>query len=215
MKILSVEVKENVHLPWPDEDSVIVAIGNIAGVTHNKDDTEYQTCFKRVMQCIKSGHHSVLEHTNLSIDCTVDRGTSHALVRHRHCAVTQESTLYSKYKDDCAFIALPTTDPITDKAVGQIDVSILDKIEFEYHKLLKEGVINTLARDILPNCLATRLVITTNIREWWHIIQLRKSLADSVRMHCFAYQLNKLLCDRYPNITGALTSWSENGSKTL
>ena len=43
---------------------------------------------------IKSGHTSVLEHLTVSARIVCDRGTSHQLVRHRHIAVSQQSTRY-------------------------------------------------------------------------------------------------------------------------
>lgn len=207
MKIKSIVVEPFDKLPWITEEQAILAIGNAAGITHGKDDDELEACKKRALYCIKKGHHSVLEHINLSVWCIVDRGTSHALVRHRHCAFTQESSLYTKYAAGIEVIELPQVDPITCRRVPQYELSTLLDSEATYQKLLTEGLPNVIARDVLTNALATRLVITTNLREWFHILKVRKSKADSVRMHVFAYQLEQLLTKQFPTITPLMLAW--------
>lgn len=47
------------------------------------------------------------------------------------------------------------------------------KSEETYFALLKEGVQAQIARDVLPHCLKTEIYVTTNLREWRHILRLR------------------------------------------
>lgn len=49
----------------------------------------------------------------------------------------------------------------------------LFSVEDYYNKLIKEGKKPQEARCILPNCLKTEIVMTTNLREWKHIFRLR------------------------------------------
>ena len=45
--------------------------------------------------------------------------------------------------------------------------------ELQYNYLLEKGWKPEQARSILPNSLKTEIVITANLREWIHIIDLR------------------------------------------
>lgn len=49
---------------------------------------------KLVRKLIESGHEAMLEHSQLSVRFTVDRGISHEIVRHREASFAQESTRY-------------------------------------------------------------------------------------------------------------------------
>ena len=75
-------------------------------VNHAQRIEEYaRICFqskgsnnqKFVKHILKNQHGSVLEHFNLSFKIVTDRAIANALVRHRHCAFTQESTHYIDY----------------------------------------------------------------------------------------------------------------------
>ena len=64
-----------------------------------------------VMGCVRSGHHSVLEHANYTFEITgVSRALLAQLTRHRHASYSVESQRYVKY-DDLDFVA-PDCDSI-------------------------------------------------------------------------------------------------------
>lgn len=190
---------------WPCEKDALIKIGIAAGTAYNAPiDAEH--CEKRVLKCIADGHLSVLEHLNLSVIITTDRGTSHAIVRHRHCAFTQASTIYTKYKQ-VGIIARPLIDPVT----GQ-DIPAWTEEELAVIKKAADTYINNvqalnlpagLARDVLPTCAATTIYMTANLSEWLYISQRRQEIADSVRMHIFVTQLNIILQTTYPKIYAA------------
>lgn len=52
---------------------------------------------KFVKARIDSGHVSVIEHGNITVEFLTDRGVTHELVRHRLASYTQESTRYCNY----------------------------------------------------------------------------------------------------------------------
>ena len=96
MKLVPISVE---HLAGVmPENSLLCFIGRIAGECYGSAIDENK-CINRALNCIARGHHSPWEHYNVTIKCTVDRGTSHALVRHRHCAFQQSSTIYQKYDE--------------------------------------------------------------------------------------------------------------------
>ena len=93
------------------ERELINLAGSSAGICYRAEDSESANK-RRLLDCIRKGHTSVLEHAVISFEVRCDRGTSHAIVRHRHCAFTQESTIYTKYTrfSELQFIELPTYD---------------------------------------------------------------------------------------------------------
>ena len=183
--------------PVWSEQSALEFIGQVAGECYNSS-MDSEACMKRALNCIKRGHHSPFEHFNITLKCTVDRGVSHALVRHRHCAFQQSSTIYQKFQE-CEFIDSHT--PCDDK------LSVYRQAEIIYNKLLNDGYPPSSARDVLPNALATNLIITTNIRQWVYMIQRRCGPGDSDNMHAWCKMVREWFEENYPRITLAFDTW--------
>lgn len=193
------------------EDDLLCRVGHIAGECYNSS-RDRDACIKRALNCIKRGHHSPWEHANITLSCVMDRGTSHAVVRHRHCAFQQSSTIYQKYDDALNIVRLPTVDPFTHKGCLIDNEEVLSDDYYThcghvYEQLLAAGSPPHRARDVLPNSLATTLIITTNIREYMYIIQRRCGPGDAIRMHVFATQLRDFFKEHYPRITEAFEEW--------
>lgn len=191
MKLVPISV-EHLSGVMP-ENQLLCFIGRVAGECYGSAIDE-EKCIQRALNCIKRGHHSPWEHYNITIKCTVDRGTSHALVRHRHCAFQQSSTIYQKY-DELVFI-----EP------NSVEEDMLKTIESEYLEALKSCKPSE-ARDVLPNTLATNLIITTNIRQWMYMIQRRCGPGDSNKMHEWCAATRKWFENYYPRITAAFDEW--------
>ena len=79
--------------------------------------------------------------------------------------------------------------------------------EIQYIKLLNEGYPPSSARDVLPNALATNLIITTNIRQWMYMIQRRCGPGDSDNMHAWCKMAREWFEENYPQITLAFDCW--------
>jgi thymidylate synthase (FAD) len=104
---------------------------------------------------------SPLEHSRVTVKIVCSRSISHALVRHRHCAFTQESTHYLTYQE------LTFCGEFNDDE----SINMLENLEQRYL-----GMTGKRAQDkrwLLPQALKTELVITTNFREWLHIFDCR------------------------------------------
>ena len=180
--------------PILPEQSALEFIGQVAGECYNSS-MDSEACVKRALGCIKRGHHSPFEHFNITLKCTVDRGVSHALVRHRHCSFQQSSTIYQKFQE-CEFIDDHT--PCDD---------MYRQAEMQYIRLLNDGYPPSSARNVLPNALATNLIITTNIRQWMYMIQRRCGPGDSDNMHTWCKMVREWFEEHYPKITLAFDTW--------
>ena len=148
-----------------------------------------------IARIIKSGHHSVIEHENISVRFVCDRGVTHEIVRHRLAVYSQESTRYCNYKGGVVFI-IPSWckdlewaeymygDEIdsTISKPSKIWLASMFSAESDYIDLLKEGWSPQQARSVLPNSLKTEIVMTCNLREWKHVLNLRCSKAAHPQM---------------------------------
>ena len=196
---------------WTSERDLLDFIGKCAGNAYKAQDFSTPEVndvnVARALNCIRDGHHSVLEHVNMTVLAIVDRGVSHALVRHRHTAFTQSSTIYERANSHITVIAVPAEDPYfpgsDNPACTPMADSELESYKYaavEYMSMLREGVPPSRARDALPTVLATRIVMSTHIGAWVYIAKRRAGKADTVRMHCFAHMLDQLLREHYPRI---------------
>jgi len=139
-------------------------------------------------------HESVIEHCSLSVRFIVDRGVSHELVRHRIASFSQESTRYCNYgKRGVAFIIPPWVGVVPGTYHPQGIHSIYtpgDLLWFNacleaacrYELLLNQGWSPQQARSVLTNSLKTEVVMTANLREWRHVLELRTSRAAHPQM---------------------------------
>lgn len=171
---------------------------------HDGDDLKM---YNYIKARIKAGHESVLEHSLLTVRFTTNRAIANELVRHRHCAFSQESTRYVKFTTttDMEFIH-----PIIDDT--KIPVSyhdIFGEIEEKYKFGLLCGASPEELRGMLPLDLATTLWMSTNYREWRSVLKLRLDkhahpqmrelmfdLAERIRKIDFIYPLFEDIIDK-------------------
>ena len=150
---------------------------------------------------IKSGHHSVIEHISITVRFICDRGISHELVRHRLAAFSQESTRYANYSKDKfgneITVIKPVFWPEESEAYGHWLAAMKDA-ENSYLNLLKTGVKAEEARSVLPNSLKTEVVMTCNLREWRHVLNLRCSKASHPQIREIMLPLLKELHEKIP-----------------
>lgn len=199
MKLIPMSIKFMSANGLPSEDDVLTFIGECAGEAYNSKMNR-EACMKRALDCIKRGHHSVFEHMNITLKSTVDRGTSHALVRHRHCAVTQSSTIYQKFQE---------IEIIEQPDVSEIELECYRHDELVYRQLLEHGKAPSRARDVLPTELATNVIITTNLRQWMYMLQRRTGPGDSDNMHKWDALVRAWFEEWFPQLTLAFDTWYE------
>lgn len=122
----------------------------------------------------------ILEHYHLTYSMVTNRAVTHELVRHRPCSFAQESTRYCGYNNDkfgneLTFI-IPADYESWSEYAKSIHQEYLSIVEKTYMTLITEkntGLVPQQARDVLPNGLKTKIVVTTNMKEWNHILNLR------------------------------------------
>ena len=138
-----------------------------------------------LVNIIKRGHESVLEHEKITVSLICDRGVTHELVRHRIASYSQESTRYCNYMGEKFGRELTFIKPCfwaEDDPKYAVWKEQMAQLEETYQRLLEAGASPQEARSILPNSLKTEIVVTMNLREWRHFFRLRTAPAAHPQM---------------------------------
>ena len=160
--------------PIISEEKIIRKIEQCYRVCYNSNMSDnIDDSIKFIMKYKSLGHMSPFEHESLSVKCILDRGLSHEIVRHRLAAYNQTSTRYCKYSDYLDCILPSQIKNNNDLFIQNVFIKGIEEAYNSYLKLLELGVSPQNARGVLPTCTATTLIITSNIRNWYHIFNER------------------------------------------
>lgn len=164
----------------------IERVARICYKSEDKITPDGESAKKLVGFLVKQGHEAMLEHSQLSVLFTCDRGIANELVRHRIASFAQESTRYCNYSKEkfggeLSFIRPYYIDDLSEEACDAISDSCL-WAEKLYLQLIKDGLRPEQARCVLPLCLKTEIVVTANYREWRNIFKLRTPVAAHPQM---------------------------------
>lgn len=142
-------------------------------ISHRSEETQTDTSWDRFLRAVVLGHGdwSIVEHASATVDMLVDRGITHEVVRHRLFAFTQESTRFVNYekKMPAAFV-MPQAMNHESLLVWE---SAIHACEDAYKQLLAAGQPPQIARSVFPNALASRIIMTGNLRNWRHFFLMR------------------------------------------
>lgn len=156
-----------------------------ARISHRSEDAATHDSYDRFLRSVvlQHGDWSVVEHASVSVDFYVDRGITHELVRHRLFAFTQESTRFVNYEKKMppSFIRPELSNEVdragngeaTELSQGQVWSHAINTAESAYRRLIGLGVSPQIARSVFPNALASRIIITGNLRNWRHFLLMR------------------------------------------
>lgn len=116
-------------------------------------------------------------HETFTILFTCDRGVTHELVRMRESSFAQESTRYCNYGSEKHGKQVSVISPLFfeegTEAYAEWEAAMLDA-ERHYLRLTEDlKVPAQQARTVLPHSTKVDIVMTTNLREWKHIFNLR------------------------------------------
>lgn len=146
----------------------------MARISHRSEETQTQDSWKTFIQFVvkNKGDWSVAEHAYATVEFKVNRGITHELVRHRHMGFTQESTRFVNYSKDGHEPEYIPSREVKPEDFGEWidDLVIADDV---YKKWLSRGYAPQIARDHLPNALASKIGITANYRSWFQVLNAR------------------------------------------
>jgi thymidylate synthase (FAD) len=153
----------------PDAEKLIEAAGRTAYLSFAKQGEGTDKKFIRML--LKNRHFSVLEHCSATFRMTgVSRAMTHQLVRHRLCSFTQQS---QRYVDEKRFCFVEPESIRKSPAAHELFRNSMEGAREAYRRLQEMGVRNEDARFVLPNAVESQMVVTANLRQWRHIVELR------------------------------------------
>ena len=196
-------IKPKVEILTPiDGQAILKHIEQVGRVCYKSEDhIEEGSAEKFVAGIIKRGHEAVIEHFNITVKFTTDRGISHEIVRHRIASYAQESSRYVNYSKDKFGNAITVIKPseIEEGTTAYRNwKTAMKTAEIAYLALIENGCKAQTARAVLPTCTKTELVMTANLREWRHFIKLRGSAGAHPDIRILAKDLLRQLKEQIP-----------------
>lgn len=178
----------------------IEVISRAAGTCYGRDNLSA----KRVETCYRSGHLSVFEHASVTLRVEgISRACMAQLTRHRMASFCVESQRYNKY--DLNGNDWYVTPPSMREAIVNSDDQSFEESTFEsamrfaaddYRAALECGIKPEDARYLLPEATKTNLVMTCNLRELFHLFDMRRAQSAQWEIR----QLADLMADELSKI---------------
>ena len=150
----------------------ISVISDAAGICYGKTGVS----INRVRHCYNHGHMSPFEHASATFRVSgISRACSHQLVRHRLASYNQQSQRYCRIDVHAdgwyvmppafnSYLANRYREHMTDAALG-------------YLVALESGIKPEDARYLLPEACKTEIIVTMNVRELFHFMDVRQDKA--------------------------------------
>jgi len=180
----------------PGAEKLIETAGRTSYLSFSKEGKDTEKAFIRML--IKGGHHSVLEHAYATFRISgVSRAFTHQLVRHRLCSYTQQSQRYVN-ESNFNYIEPPLIEGNSE--AHSIFTGFMNEAKKAYSELQRLGIKKEDARFALPNAVETQIVVTANLREWRHIIELRGILQAQWEIRKAAIEILRILKQYTPTI---------------
>ncbi len=180
----------------PNAEKVIEKAGRTSYQSFNRIGEGSEKKFIRMI--INLGHLSVIEHAVASFRISdVSRSLTHQLVRHRLASFTQKS---QRYVDERNFTFVEPPKVEENPEAHEIYVNFMNIVRETYKKLREFKIPKEDARFVLPNATTTEIVITANLREWRHIVELRGSEHAQWEIRRMTIEILKILKREAPTV---------------
>ena len=180
----------------PNAEKLIETAGRTSYLSFDKQGEGSEKKFIRML--IKRGHYSVLEHAYATFRISeVSRSFTHQLVRHRLCSFTQQSQRHVN-ESNFRYVEPPS---IKNKAeTHKIFSEFIEYARKTYIKLIEIDIPKEDARYVLPNAIESQIVVTANLREWRHIVELRGAPNAQWEIRRVAIEILKILKKHAPTV---------------
>jgi thymidylate synthase (FAD) len=166
-----------------------------------------------IKKLIKWGHLSVIEHSYATFYISgVSRVLTHQLVRHRIASYTQKSQRY--VNENNFSYTIPDSIKQNDKYYNKY-LKLMDTIRDFYKEMSNNEIPNEDARFILPNATHSEIVMTANLREWRHVLELRGSLKALWEIRKMVIDIYCILKSRFPSVFFDFNLKTKNGKQYI
>ena len=193
---------ELIHIT-PHAEEIIEQAGRTAYLSFDKITAESAGNF--VQMLIDKGHESVIEHAYATFRISGVSGTmTHQLVRHRLASYTQQSQRVVN-EGDLKKYSIPPSIQNSDITSQKVYESVMTKAFEVYDILLSRGINKEDARFVLPNACQTQIVMSGNLRNWRHVIEMRGSIHAQWEIRSVIREILRILKRECPQVFDDLT----------
>lgn len=170
-------IRPNIHDGGEGREAIYRMIEQAGRTCYKSEDRITEDSAARFVRGIVKNHHeAMLEHASMTVKFIVDRAVANEIVRHRIASFAQESTRYCNYSTDKFGREITVIEPCYFENAHegkQYWKTACETAEREYFNLLNFGCMPEEARAVLPLSTKTELIMTANMREWRHFLNLR------------------------------------------
>lgn|SRR5574344_891750 len=196
-------VKSSVEFVYPPTYETVLMTFNTAARNCYKSETENNNNMKDAeglaKRLISLGHGSPIEMNSITVKMVVDRAFLAQVTRQRLASFAVQSQRYVNYSKDKFGHNVNFIVPIEmDEKGYKLWEEACRNAEQSYFDLLEIGYKPEVARSVLPNCTATEIVMSANIREWRHIFELRCDSHAQTDIRLLMTDLLQMMYDKYP-----------------
>ena len=184
------------HISHCKEQYVVSIFEQQEHLFNNSSKTKYQEEYNGKVYCVElPQYHRLFVMRNGKAVCC---GNSHQLVRHRigH-SYSQASQRYCNYSNDKFGNEVSFIIPEGEDILPILKHSCITA-EQSYFNLLECGAKPEIARSVLPNCTATEIVVTSNIRALRNLLKLRLQPDVQPEFRELMFELLRLVHIQYP-----------------
>ena len=200
---------ENIEIVMPsveildqdiDGDKILRSLERAIRTAYQSFDKMSEDSHYNIIKLILSKkHESTLEHEKLTFKVITNRWVTHELVRHRIASYTQESTRYvDPFKKWWYKVIYPSRLHDKDEQSKKKWFETHENTAKIYKELIEAGFKPEEARGILPNDIKTEIIVTMNLREIRHFINLRGSQFAHPDIRIIALSFLKDLKEKIP-----------------
>lgn len=200
----------NVEVITATENPIDV-ISVAAGICYGKDKDDVSE--KRIRHCFRANHLSVAEHANITFRIEgISRACMAQLTRHRHASFCVESQRFCKYDfiGDDWFVIPPSLGE--EGSLINHFFFLMEQCSKAYRHALVDGVKPEDARYLLPEATKTNLEMTCNLRELFHIFDMRLDKAAQWEIRELAAKMKEqagAVNEQWEFVIGLYGIWNE------
>lgn len=158
-----------------DGINLLKSIEYAARISHRSEDAITVTSYDKLLRSIilNHGDWSVAEHVGVSVEVYADRGITHELVRHRIGAYTMESTRFVNYMKKLGLSVICPDLIFKNHDAYMTWRHVMTVCGDAYYNLIKLGFAPQIVRSLLPISIASKLLISYNLRNWHYFFMAR------------------------------------------
>lgn len=131
-----------------------------------------------LQKIIQLKHDSCLEHISFQISLEgVSRSFMAQITRHRHVTFHISSQHFQNHSDFCYVIP-----DFVNPNNKELFINTMNYLNEIYKTIIGNGDKHYIAREVLPNAAACKIIMTVNLREIRHIIRVRQGMENTPEM---------------------------------